>query len=349
MYIIQAMERGELKAIYVDEIAVMKLRDRKVLDHDNLRPPVLHPKKINVITGCNGSFKTTFLEALTVGLYMSSLNTLNSRLIMNLSSTLRMDNLWFYFLAKDGFELTINGYKVSNASDEELLKVVVPPFNPLIKPVGFKLVKGDKVVRILRIDLQPLPSGINTSIIDSVIDQSIPLSNYSFISFSVPNPLSHDFVTSFMPLVNFSKIKDTLKKVLDYELIGSKFDEFGRPTIIISEGDKDVEIQFLGSGIASLILLTMASSNDIIVFDNIENHLHPQLMLKVIDLMRESKSQWFVSTQSAEFLNYLLNENPEEVMVYEFLKRDEIHIRQIDGEKAKELISELYEDLRGNC
>ena len=310
---------------------------------------MLRPGKINVVTGCNGSFKTTFLEALTVGLYMSSRNTLNSRQIISISSTLRMDSLWFYFLARDGFELGINGYKVGTASDEELLKVAVPPLNPLVRPVGFKLAKGDSVVRVLRVDLQPAPSGINISLVDSLLDRTVPLSDYSFVSFSTPNPLSHDFVTSFMSLVNFSKIKGTLKGVLGYELVGSKFDEFGRPTIVVSEGGRDVEIQFLGSGVASLILLAMASGNDVVIFDNVENHLHPQLMLKAIDLMRESGSQWFVSTQSAEFLNYLLSEGPEDVVVYEFFKRDEILVRQIDGRRAKELIGELYEDLRGNC
>ncbi|WP_054837211.1 hypothetical protein [Metallosphaera hakonensis] len=205
------MEREETKSTYVNEIGITNLRGRKVLDHDNLKNPILHPKKINVITGCNSSFKTTFLETLTVALYMSSSSTPNSRLIMNLSSTLRMDNLWFYFLARDGFELTLNDYNVSNALGEEF-KTLMPPFNPVTKPVGFKLYEGGKTLRILRIDVQPIPSGINISLVDSVLDQSTPLPKYSFISFSIPNPLTQEFVTAFMPLTNFSKIKEIIKK-----------------------------------------------------------------------------------------------------------------------------------------
>ncbi|MCH4816754.1 MAG: AAA family ATPase [Saccharolobus sp.] len=347
-------ESNDSETNYISEIEVHNLRGVRVVDHDTLESPRFTPRKINVITGCNGSFKTTFLEALTVSLYMTSANIFNARSIFGLASTLRMDPLWHYLLAKDGFEMIINGqYKVSNASLEEVRKVnPIQPINPLVNPVGFRLLKNNEEMRVLRVDvlsILPQSAQISISIQNRNEDEIKVLPTLTFIAFSTPNPISTDFVSNFSPLINFSKMKNSFKKLLNFELIGVKLDEFGRLTFAVSDGNKDVEIQFLGSGFASLILLAMASSNDIVIFDNIENHLHPQLMIKAIELMKESDSQWFITTQSTEFLNYLLLENPDKVMVYEFLKRDSIHIRQIEGNKARELINELSEDLRGLC
>ncbi|BCU67965.1 ATP/GTP phosphatase [Sulfolobales archaeon HS-7] len=344
---------SDIETNYVREIEVHHLRGVSVVDHDTLEPPRLTPRKINVITGCNGSFKTTFLEALTVSLFMTSRNVLKARSIINLASTLRMEPLWQYLLARDGFEMIVNNqYKVRSATFDEIIKVnPMQPVSTMINPVGFILLKNDKEVRIFRVDISVLPASaqISISIQDKDRDEVKELSGYTFIAFSTPNPISPDFVSNFSPLMEFSKIKDSLRKLLNFELMGVKMDEFGRLTFVVSNGNKDLEVQFLGSGFASLILLAMASSNDIVIFDNIENHLHPQLMLKAIELMKESNSQWFITTQSTEFLNYLLLENPEEVMVYEFLKRENIHIRQLEGSKASELINELSEDLRGLC
>jgi len=336
---------------YIKEIEVRNLRGVDVIDHDTQNPPRLTPRKINVITGCNGSFKTTFLEALTVSLCMTCRNVFNIKSIFGLASTLRMDPLWNYLLAKDGFEMAIDGYKVRNASLEEVLKVnPIQPVIPLVNPAGFVLLKNGEVIRTLRMDISSVPPAItqiSISIKDTEEIKTLP--SHTFVAFSIPNPITPDFISNFSPLIELSRIKDSLKKLLDYELIGVKIDEFGRLVFVVSKDNKDLEIQFLGSGFTSLMLLAMASSNDIVIFDNVENHLHSQLMLKVIELMRESDSQWFITTQSAEFLNYLVMESPEDVMVYEFLKREKVHIRQIEGSKARELIDELSEDLRGLC
>ncbi|BCU70015.1 AAA family ATPase [Stygiolobus caldivivus] len=334
-------EIGKYKEV-VQAVEVYSLRGISVADHETLDPPRLLPKKINVITGCNGSFKTTFLEALTVSLFMTSANI--PRTVLGLASTLRMDPLWYYLLARDGVDMSVNGYRVTSASLDDLKQV--GPVVAIVNPVGFKLSK-DGDTRILRVDLTSvLPQSVGITLRS---ETRKPLPNFTFISFSMPNPITPDFVNNFSPLINFSKVKELLKKVLGFDLIGVKVDELNRMNFVVAEGDRDVEIQLLGSGFASLLLLILASSNDVVIHDNIENHLHPQLMLKAIDLMRQSSSQWFITTQSIEFLNYLLTAYPEGVMIYEFLKRDKVHVRQIEGKKAKELIDELYEDLRGLC
>ena len=103
-------EIGKCKEV-VQTVEVFSLRGVSVIDHDTLNTPKLLPKKINVITGCNGSFKTTFLEALTVSLFMTSANI--PRTVLGLASTLRMDPLWYYLLAKDGVDMALNGYRVT--------------------------------------------------------------------------------------------------------------------------------------------------------------------------------------------------------------------------------------------
>lgn len=339
----------ELKRKTVESITVRQLRGFSVIDHEKGEIPTLHPRKINVIAGCNGSFKTTFLEALTVALSIISPNVYNVRSTFTLASTLRMDPLWHYFLAKGGMDISLNEYRITHASLDDLFKVrPIQPLQDLALPNGFKLTKDDKVIRILRIDIA---QNSVLSIQDITPDEIKRLPNYRFVAFSIPNPISVDFINSFLSSVSFASVKDILKKLLNLELVGMKPDEFGRPNIVVTENENDVEIQFLGSGFASLILLTLASSNDIVIYDNIENHLHPQLMFKAIELMKESNSQWFITTQSMEFLDYLLTETDGvNVMVYEFMRRgNSIHIKQIEGSYAKELSQELSEDLRGAC
>ncbi|MUM65943.1 hypothetical protein D1867_12025 [Acidianus infernus] len=338
----------ELKRNIVKNVTVRQLRGFNVIDHEKGEIPNLHPRKINVIVGCNKTLKTTFLEALTVALLIISPNVYNVR-STTLASTLRMDPLWHYFLAKEGIDISLNEYRITNASLDEVSKVSpIQPLQDLALPNGFKLTRDDKVIRILRIDIT-VPQNSVLNIRDIAQDETKRLPNYRFVAFSIPNPISADFINNFLSSVSFASVKDRLKKLLNLEFIGMKPDEFGRPNIVATEND--VEIQFLGSGFVSLILLTLASSNDIVIYDNIENHLHPQLMFKAIELMKESNSQWFITTQSTEFLDYLLTETDgDNVMVYEFMRRgNSIHIRQIEGSYAKKLSQELSEDLRGMC
>jgi hypothetical protein len=339
------------KSIYrVSEVRIAKLRGTKILDYETSEEPILNPRKINIVTGCNGSFKTSFLEALTISLCAMYPDVHNLRLLSSLASTLRMDPFWHYFLVKEGIDVTINGYKVISTTYDEVVKVQPSqPLNLIVPPVGIKLVKGDKTLRILRIDIynQP-PIGWSNITVQGELIPNIP--HYKFIAFSTPNPLTPEFISNFTPLISFATAKDTLKRLLNIELLGVKVDELNRLVVVIAENSKDVEIQFLGSGLTSFILLTLASSLDIVIYDNIENHLHPQLMLKAIKLMKESNTQWFITTQSEEFLKYLLTEIEEDIVIYEFIRRNEgVYIRQIDGKKAKYLQNEVLEDLRGIC
>lgn len=324
----------ELKGNIVKNVTVRQLRGFSVIDHEKGEIPNLHPRKINVIVGCNDSFKTTFLEALTVALSIISPNVYNVR-STTLASTLRMDPLWLYFLAKGGIDISLNEYRITHASLDEVSKVrPIQPIQNLAPPRGFKLTRDNKTIRILRIDITDSKNPI-ISMQDVDPDETKRLPNYKFIAFSLPNPISSDFINSFLSSVSFN------------DTIDIKLDELGRPNIVAN----NVEIQFLGSGFVSLILLTLASSNDIVIYDNIENRLHPQFMFKAIELMKESNSQWFITTQSTEFLDYLLTETDgDNVMVYEFMRRgNSIHIRQIEGSYAKKLSQELSEDLRGMC
>ena len=106
----------ELKRMTVESITVRQLRGFSVIDHEKGEIPTLHPRKINVIAGCNGSFKTTFLEALTVALSIISPNVYNMRSTFTLAFTLRMDSLWHYFLAKGGMDISLNEYRITDAS-----------------------------------------------------------------------------------------------------------------------------------------------------------------------------------------------------------------------------------------
>lgn len=308
-------------------------------------------RRINILTGCNGSFKTSILEALTASLLMLT-DQSRTQSLFTVAMSLRMDDFWLYRLLSDGFELTIDDVRVRTVSIEDLAKVQQQsiPVSPFAKAA---IAEKNGKRGFLRIDVTQVstfPQQVQYAM--NAIVNRISNVNYDFISLSTPNPLTAQFVDSFMKLVDYAKAIKLFNKVfeeLEVNFMGLKPDEFNRHNIVFVTKKGEIALQYLGSGYLSLALMTLAASREVVIYDNVELHMHPWLMSKVTDLINTTKDvQWIITTQSSEMLNIILdNADLSEVLVIEGNRRGLLRI--YDGQEASRRIKELNEDLRGNC
>ena len=307
-------------------------------------------KRINILTGCNGSFKTSILEALTASLLMLT-DQSRTQSLFTVAMSLRMDDFWLYRLLSDGFELIIDNIRVKTAGIEDLAKVQqLIPMTPYTRGA---IAEGNGKRGFLRVDVvqvSAFPQQVQYSM--NLIVNKIEGVNYDFVSLSIPNPLTPQFVDSFMKLVDYAKAITLFNKVfedLGVNFMGLKPDEFNRHNIVFVTKSGEKMLQYLGSGYLSLALMILAASRGMVIYDNVELHMHPWLMGKVAELMSITKdTQWIITTQSSEMLNTILdNTDLNEVLVIESNGRG--LLRVYDGWEASRRIKELNEDLRGNC
>ena len=295
------------------------------------------PKRINIITGCNGSLKTTFLETLAVSLSMITRRAFDVYEENALQSYLRGDWLSVYELAKAGFKIKVNGYYVKTVNVDEL------------REMGIKNAAAESGI-VLYKDARPIGIfitsrfGISRRFLNNYGEK------FTYISIYLPDIMTFDFVKMFTSSVNFAKSLKLVREVLDFEGVYAKIDEHGRFTLFVINEGKEVPIHRLGRGMMNSIILALASSNDVVIVDNIENSLDAEAMSDVVEIMYESGSQWFVTTYSSDFLKHVLSERPDDVMVYRFEKKNDVlEIRQFDGGQARKVMTEGSEDLRGKC
>ncbi|GGP19511.1 hypothetical protein GCM10007981_03490 [Thermocladium modestius] len=308
-------------------------------------------RRVNVLTGCNGTFKTSILEALTASmLVLTSPDRVQPLSII--AATLRMDEFWLYKLLGDGFKLEIDGMEVRTAGIEELGRIKsqspLPP-SPFTRIAMVE--KGGEAKGFLRVDatpagmpLQQVPYFATVSRVDDA--------NYDFIALSTPNPLTQQFTDSLMKLVDYARairLFNAAFEGLEASFMGLKPDEFGRHDVVFVTRDGERPIQYLGSGYLSLALMALAASNGIVIYDNVELHMHPWLMEKAAKLIGGTGDvQWIITTQSGEMLSSILEAaDLDDVLVIES-SRNRL-LRTYDGEEARRRIEELNEDLRGNC
>ena len=97
----------------------------------------------------------------------------------------------------------------------------------------------------------------------------------------------------------------------------------------------------------------LSLENSYILFEEPENHLHPKLMSRCVDLMLESsnKNQIFISTHSLEFLEMILEKakaRNASLNVYKLLelKDGELKYKLYTRDVAYASIKEIGRDLR---
>ena len=320
----------------IQYIKLEKILGHKVLNEGN-EAFETRPKKINIITGCNGSLKTAFLEALVTTMEMMTGRGYCVHNLHVLCSFLRGDVAWIYSLASDDLEMVVNGYEVRSIDADTLAKLGMK----MEDMKGFALLKDKKLLVVNYVTRENFHL--------KAVSDFVP-EDFRYITFYMPQSMTSKFTSMFTSAIDIMKAMKVVREVLGFETVYSKVDSLNRYTFYVVKDGKEVPIERLGRGMMNLVLLALASSNDVVIVDNVENSLHPQMMSKAIDIISKSDSQWFITTYSVDFIAHMLLERPSDVMLYQFEKKDyTLTIRQLDGEQARKVALEEKVDLRGNC
>jgi AAA15 family ATPase/GTPase len=126
-------------------------------------------------------------------------------------------------------------------------------------------------------------------------------------------------------------------------------------TFLVSKDNKQIPISLLGDGTKMTLLYYYALSleNSYILLEEPENHLHPKLMDKVIDLIITSsqKNQIFITTHNLEFLQKILEKAYEKntnlkVFAFENLKEGIPEIEVYECDEANAALNKIGVDLR---
>ena len=161
-------------------------------------------------------------------------------------------------------------------------------------------------------------------------------------------------------LYNMLVRKNKLSKALDVLRINvENFDdlrELDEELVCTFQGmDEPIPLSFMGDGFIALVRMTFISTlveNGISVLEEPETNLHPGYLRVAAEQMAENKNvQFFISTHSIEFINYLLDQE-EHLDDIRFIRMyryadGEIGYEILTSEDAKYELEKLKADLRG--
>ncbi|MHA1252960.1 MAG: AAA family ATPase [Candidatus Helarchaeota archaeon] len=172
--------------------------------------------------------------------------------------------------------------------------------------------------------------------------------------------------------ISYSKLKGLFKKIMRnktyfnnyFEMLKRNYDHV--ENVIIPNGEiylhiknksEMVHIKSFGDGFISqmfILALIILNKNGVILIEEPENNKHPGylgiLANEIINSVERMNIQYFISTHNIEFIDFLLEINPEIIKLIR-LYRDEkefgINYEILDGTEAIEELRELRLDLRG--
>ncbi|WP_427973693.1 hypothetical protein [Acidilobus sp.] len=316
----------------------------------------LRPAKVNIIVGCNGSYKTSLLEALAVALLTSDVDADLSKYppLLTLLSTMRMDPAWALNLSELDMDVSVDGVDVRSVGRDEILKVPSPAQSPVMT-FGFKAYYNGEEFSSLRIDVT-LPPGQPPAVSVTKNLAWDRVMKYfarrrpprSYVGLGVPNPVGQDFVKAVSAVTDYARARKLLE-AFNIDFLGVKYDSLGNPYLEVRLGSSTLHAQYAGGGFVTLALMALAATKDVVLFDTPEQHMHPSLLSDAVDIVAASASQWFIATQSVELVREVLrrDELVKEAQVVWLSRRPSFRV--MDGERAARELFELDWDLRGPC
>ena len=267
-------------------------------------------KKINVVVGKNGTGKTSFLEAIFISSLFYSQYTeheIEGLLLYTLNS--RGNAFSSYF--------TIGNAEVTMWDENKELKVVYKREDPYTldiycqeKPVANILVEP---LRLIFSEGANIPSyTIRVKVKQKESLQGI-----------LPVYLSTHFDSSGIPEMIISKAR--YNKARYKEIKKSNFeilqDVYGSYNLHYLSEEKAIPAYVIGRGLLKEELIRDSLSYaSLILIDEIEDSLHPDMVIKVLKDMKESNAQVIFTTHSNEVVKFMTNifEDVEANIIYLF-------------------------------
>ena len=319
-------------------IEIQSLRNVKVIDNETNDIAKIEPRRINVFLDCGTNVKQDLIGALALGMYM---RVPRSEERFGLLTKMHDDRLWLYELLEDGLEMSIDGFRISVMPAEEVRRL---RFAGAVMPVGAKLESpGGNSVRALVVDINYGSDDPEMTHTDVILDEDYIDGNTSAISLS-----AHEYLTS-RDVEAISKTTDPARAVsllnqvlsLSYEKvrlegISVKTDKFGRLRFYLSiPGIGEYGLPGKEKGLLTLTTLALASTNNIVVLDHVEDQLYRRIHSLIGMIAALSHSQWFIGMYNYPMLHSILKLRPNDTMLYVLTreKRDVVNIGVTKGEE----------------
>jgi len=261
-------------------------------------------KKVNVVVGKNGTGKTSFLEAI----FLSSL------FYSDYSENEINDLVTYTFLSRGNIfssYLTIENAEISVWNDNEELKIIFKRKDPHTLHVLYPELKEP----IAKIEAKPLNLqfflGINISGGWPLITFEHQLEKKG----AFPVYLSTHFESYGVPekIVSYARNKGIKSS---FEILQ---DAYGFFTLHEIKGNKAIPAYVIGRGILKKELIVDSFSYaSLVLIDEIEDSLHPDMVIEVLKKMKESNAQVIFTTHSNEVIEFMTNifEDNEVNMIY---------------------------------
>lgn len=300
-------------------------------------------KRINLISGCNNSGKSTILEAiymLTCANDQNTYNLFNSGIITRGAMIHRgfmdvLPNLFYKFdtslgikVSSESLGCSIN-YSYSNSEAQDLF-IVNPNMNENSDNDISKISTPSRSVDI-NYSTRGYDFGVtfieggaklkNPNQNSSYVNKPCSLINENNVIMSGPDGNNQMFMLS--NLIKQNKEQEIVKNALKL------FDESINSIAIISqppagaiitigvEGyNTKIPLSAFGGGtkkVLNIIMSIMNNAGGVVLVDEIENGIHysiiPKLWQIIFELTRQYKCQLFATTHSQEYLKYVIDEN----------------------------------------
>jgi len=261
-------------------------------------------KKINVVVGKNGTGKTSFLEAI----FLSSL-------FYSRYTEYEIEGLILYTLNSRGNAFssyfTIGDAEVIMREDNEELKVVYKREDPYTLDISCQ---GESAASILVEPLRlvfsegsNLPSyTIRVKVKQKELPQRI-----------LPVYLSTHFDSSGIPEMIISKARYKGKKS-NFEILQ---DVYGSYNVYYLSEEKAIPAYVIGRGVLKEELIKDSLSYaSLVLIDEIEDSLHPDMLIRLLKRMKETNTQVVFTTHSNEVIKFVTDifEDNEANIIYLF-------------------------------
>jgi len=300
----------------------------------NIRQISFEPKKINLILGPNNVGKTTLLEAILVSLIGLQGQDIISK--YKLSGKDVWERLFFLRSKHQPAE-----YDLFFRERENPFKIRIK-----LESAEYKITMENKNFGVLKLEAR------NNEIIrfgptHGTRGGNIANLSYCFLYPGILNEIDLEEIWSELDKYGKTeKVKEIIRKhfgieSLEFSPLSVKQDkEF---VLHYKKGQAKYPIFLLGSGARiSIVIALLSNVSDIVLFDDFEVALHPDTIEIISDILKEARTQFFVTTQSREVIERLIEKIEDTLIVY-FYKDNSYSI--FSREEAKEILK-ATEDIR---
>ena len=322
----------------IRSIEIQTLRGMSVVDNETNDIAKLEPRRINIFLDCTTHVKQDLMEALALAMYLRGPR---SEERLRLLKKMNDDKLWLHYFLQYDLMMSIDGLKVTRASTKEVRHFWDDKAS---MPVGIKLETPDgNLVRVLGIDVDHRSDEPTTRHGDIIVDEKYIDRNLSIIPLAIHEYLPPKDVEAISKITDFNKalpllnqiFREDLGEKIQFDGIAVKTDMYGRLGLyLLIRKLGDARLPDIGKGMLTLTLLALASTNNIVVLDHVEDQLYRVVHNLIGQLIALSESQWFVGMYNYPMLYSILKRRPNDTMLYVLTReKNTLRIGKIKGEE----------------